>query len=75
MRIYTSIGNENGKEKGLGGNEYLDIDVRVGNSLLTSFTLRRGPSPDTEGVEAWVLYDENDEPIHWIEDKAQRTAQ
>lgn len=70
-KLYTSITNEAGKIHGLAGNEYLDIDIKVGNQLLTCFTLRRGehpePMPESEGpAETWVLYDENDEPIYWL---------
>lgn len=40
MKLYATIENEKGKREGIGGNEYLDIDIRVGNELLAALTVR-----------------------------------
>lgn len=64
MKLYATIENEKGKREGIGGNEYLEIDIRVGNSPLCSLTLRWGESD--EGVEGWTLYDDDDQPIFWL---------
>ncbi len=69
MKLYAEITNSKGR-KGAGSDEWLDIDVFVGNAKLASFTVRRGEIPENEG-EGWVLYDD-DEPIYWIADKANK---
>lgn len=68
-KLYASVESEKGKIVGTGGNEYLDIDVKVGNARLAAFTVRRGEIPETDGAEGWVLYDADDEPVCWIEDE------
>ena len=40
MKLYATVENEKGKREGIGGNEYLDIDIRVGNKALGAFTVR-----------------------------------
>ena len=68
MKLYCSIENEKGKREGIGGNEYLDIDIRVGNTSLASLTLRHSDEiPDGHG-SGWALFDNGDEPIYWVLD-------
>lgn len=57
MKYYAEIQSERGKVVGTGGNEYLDIDIKVGNKILARLTVREG-----EDGEAHV-YDENDNDI------------
>ena len=67
-KLYAAITNESGKIKGMGGNEYLDIDISVSNTMLCGFTLRHTDElPD--GESGWALYDSGDEAIYWIADK------
>lgn len=42
MKLYARLENENGKIDGLGGNEYLDIDITVGNEIIEKLTVKRG---------------------------------
>ena len=70
MKLYAQIVNEKGKVEGLGGNEYLDIDIKVGNLRLATFTLRwsdeiHAPA-STRKESGWCLYDESDNPLCWI---------
>ena len=75
MKLYATITNEKGKTEGVGGSEYLDIDIKVGNKFVGRFTLRYSdelPVDINEDESGWALFDNtdgNDEPIHWIEDK------
>lgn len=67
MKLYAEVTNENGKTAGTGGNEWLDVDIKVGNQFIARFTLRWSDDlPETEG-SGWILYDNNNEPIYWIE--------
>src|SRR3990167_8898280 len=54
MKLYATVENEKGKREGIGGNEYLDIDIRVGNQLLAALTVRIGES------ERWEISSEVD---------------
>jgi hypothetical protein len=68
MKLYTTIENEKGKTRKLGGNEYLDIDIMVGNKYVGRFTLRQTSDRVPDG-KSWALFDDtdgNDEPLHWI---------
>lgn len=67
MKLYAAIENEKGKRDGIGGNERLNIDIRVGNVFLGGFSVKRDFSPDTDKM-AWVIVNEYDEVIRWIED-------
>lgn len=67
MKLYATIENEKGKKDGIGGNERLDIDIRVGNTFLGGFSVKRELSPDTDKM-SWVIVDEYDEIIKWLED-------
>lgn len=68
MKLYATIENEKGKQAKIGGNEYLDIDIRVGNDLLVALTLRK--AGDMTGD--WVLYDDADQEMCRIEGKTQK---
>lgn len=60
-RIFASVENEKGKREGVGGAEYLDIDIRVGNDRILALTVRRTDElPEGAG---WGVYDENDRLI------------
>ena len=80
MKLYAKLSNEKGKIEGLGANEYLDIDINVGYQQIASFTLRRCSTMVEDGmididrgeVSGWVLYDNNDAPLYWIEDKGKK---
>ena len=75
MKLYATIENEKGKREGIGGNEYLDIDIRVGNQILRSLTVRRMEDAISEG---WGLFDENDTLIRYLAiklTKGESTAQ
>ena len=68
MKLFASIENEKGKLRSMGGNEYLDIDIAIGNNALCSLTLRHTDElPEVEG-SGWCIYDQNDQPLFWIED-------
>lgn len=57
MKLYATITSDKGTQKGTGGNEYLDIDIKVGNDFLARLTVRE----DANG--AFKLYDEDDTEI------------
>ena len=63
MKLYATVENEKGKREGIGGNEYLDIDIRVGNQILRSLTVRRMEDAISEG---WGLFDENDNLLRYL---------
>lgn len=67
-KLYAKITNENGKTAQKSGDEYLDIDVMVGNIRLASFTLRHTDDLPELGTSGWGLYDEEDEIVYWLED-------
>lgn len=56
-KLFTRIENEKGKVASLSGNEYLDIDIFIGNKRLVALTLK--PVSDTN----WGLYNEEDKLI------------
>lgn len=67
MKLYARIENEAGKVDGMGGNEYLDIDITAGNKVIARLTVRDGH-----------VYNENDNDIgirHVPVDCMCRTAQ
>lgn len=68
MKIYARLENERGKIEGMGGNEYLDIDVMIGNTRLAALTIRRAEIPELEGAEGWVMFDADNQPLNWIID-------
>ena len=70
MKLYATIQNSKGKREGLGDNEYLDIDIRVGNESLQRLTVRHEDffEVGSSEVGAFVLYDERDNPISYVED-------
>jgi len=57
MKLYINLRNEKGQVKGLGGNEYLDLDIRAKNGLIASFTLKENEDGDI------MLFDEDDEQV------------
>ncbi len=63
MKLYARIENEKGKVDGMGGNEYLDIDITVGNNRLMSLTVR---ASNVGGNDGYGLFDDQDEQIAWI---------
>lgn len=74
MKLYANIKSERAK-KGQGGNEYLDIDITVGDEheSLSKLTVRMG---DYLGAEVYGLYDENDALLKYLPIKGnkQKTA-
>lgn len=56
MKLYARLENEKGKIDGLGGNEYLDIDITVGNEVLAKLTVR-------ETINGWGMFDEHDNAL------------
>lgn len=68
MKIYARITNEKGKTDGMGADEYLDIDITIGNTILAKLTVRRGDIPEAN-KEGWILFDAWDEPLFWLEDE------
>ena len=71
MKLYATVENEKGKREGIGGNECLDIDIRVGNVKLAALTVRYTDEldEDEDTTSGWALYDEDDNIICWIGDK------
>lgn len=72
MKLYATIENEKGKRESMGGNEYLEIDLRVGNQHSYSLTLRYTDEleeyePTLKG-SGWVLVNEEDESMWGVED-------
>lgn len=57
MKLYARLENEKGKIDGLGGNEYLDIGITVGNIVLVNLTIRQNENGE------YRLYDGNDNDI------------
>ena len=57
MKIYARIENESGKIDGMGGNEYLDIDITVGNQRMVSLTVRQ------DNFGHFRIYNENDTDV------------
>lgn len=79
MKLYTRLRNEKGKEVGIAGNEWIDIDIMVGNNLLAEFTLRHCDTMSDLDISAqcesgWVLYDNNDTALYWQYDKKKPTG-
>lgn len=68
MKLFASIENERGKLVSKGGNEFLSIDLAVGNDSLISLMLRHSDDLPEEEGSGWVLYDGSDNPIAWIAD-------
>jgi len=60
MKYYVRLRNEKGKEIGLAGNEYIDIDIMEGNRRIESLTVK--PNPDDEKERA-AVFNENDDDI------------
>src|SRR3990167_321703 len=57
MKYFIRIENEAGKVDGMGGNEYLDIDITAGNKVIARLTVRE----NEHGTAA--VYDEHDRDI------------
>ena len=53
MKLYATIENEKGKSEGVGGNEYLDIDIKVKNKYLARFTVREKENGDIGLFDEW----------------------
>lgn len=60
MKYYVRLRNEKGKEIGIGGNEYIDIDIMDGNKRIGAFTVR--PNGDDQRESA-AVFDGNDNRI------------
>jgi hypothetical protein len=60
MILFARITNEKGKMADKGGNEYLDIDLYVGQDRIAAFTLR-----EVEG--GYGVFDRFDERIAFIQ--------
>lgn len=77
MKLYAKITSERAT-KGQGGNDYLDIDLTVGDAKnqisFARFTLRYSDELPEEEGSGWVLYDENDEPIKWLADEKSKSC-
>lgn len=56
MKLYARLQNEKGKVDGMGGNEYLDIVITVGNEVIAKLTVR-------ETMNGWGMFDENDNAL------------
>ena len=56
-KLYATIVSERGKEVGMSGNDYLDIDIKVGNHILAALTVRQNENGD------YALFDEDDTEI------------
>lgn len=69
MKLFCSIENEKGKLKSMGGNEWLDIDIAVGNHAMTSLTLRRSDQLEDGSGSGWGLFDSDDNLITWLLDE------
>lgn len=70
-KLYATIESDRGgRIAGKGGEEYLDIDIRVGNETLARLTVRRTDDtmPDGSAGGAWALHDEDDNAIRWLSD-------
>lgn len=63
MKLYARIENEKGKVDGMGGNEYLDIDITAGNEVIGKLTVKK----NSEGE--FRIYNENDDDISKATDK------
>lgn len=57
MKLFITATNKKGKQAKLGDNEYLDIDLYVGNERLASLTVRELDANDGEG---FGVYDFDD---------------
>lgn len=76
MKLYATVTSERAS-KGQGGNEYLDIDITVGDAKqpykLASLTVRRADDLDDSGNKlddsGYILVDENDDRIRWVSDR------
>jgi len=74
MKLYATVENEKGKREGIGGNEYLDIDIRVGNKILAQLTVR--DCGNDLPFDAVGLYDEKDRLMYHVQaGKGKSTAQ
>lgn len=71
MKLFAVIVNEKRKSRSIGGNEYLDIDLFVGNTSMAGFTLRRSDDLEGEG-SGWGLYDHNEALLFWILDEQKK---
>lgn len=56
-RIFARVVSEKGKIVGTGGDEYLDIDITVGDRYLARLTVRK----DEDGE--FTVFNENDDDI------------
>lgn len=81
MKLYCTVASERAS-KGQGGNEYLDIDILVGDAKnpfkLARLTVRRSDELDGEnGTETggYAIYDERDEIVAYITDNELRKEQ
>lgn len=57
-RLYAVIENEQGKRASKAGNEYLDIEIRAGNSTIARLTVRTGEDGQVH------VYDELDRELN-----------
>lgn len=62
MKMYAKITNESGKTAGKGSDEYLDIDISVGNERLAALTVR----PTDDYPAGYALYDADDEVVAFL---------
>lgn len=69
MKLFARIKNEKGKVGGVGGEHHLDIDIMVGNRLLSALTVRELGAETIHGQGGWGVYDKNDKLIDLIWDK------
>lgn len=75
-KLFIKTTNERGKTATLAGNEFLDIEINVGNVRIASYTLRYSDDieeaevlEDGQSPSGWVLYDNNDSAVWWILDE------
>lgn len=59
MKYFVRIESEKGKQVSVSGNEFIDIDIYVGNRRIKAFTIREGD----DGPQVFQVFDENDLPM------------
>ncbi len=62
MKIYARLTNEKGKVDGMGANEYMNLDITVGNEVLAKLTVR-------QTINGWGIFDENDKAIKRLQEE------
>lgn len=69
-KLFASIeSDKGGRVAHKGGNEWLDIDIRVGNAYLARLTVREFGDGDQSG---WALFNEEDERLVTLCDGARK---